>query len=546
MPRYLQRLKVRLSIKLAISSIVVTVLLVIISVALGYSLASANATINNFGRINVAIAASTRLSFALDQTINASQQLQSKDNPTAGDRVNYYAARKPLLEAQQQLAALYGASANPQWDELNTRLAALVVNLDHIADLAPTDVNRARDLWNTTAFDLANETKARASAFNTAIVDNANATRTNTQQQLLFATIILIGLVIVAVIVSILFGVLNNAVFVHPLRSIEYELERIADGDLTHQLKVDNRDELGDLVTTFNRTVSELRGLITELKHQTTDIEGASVQVSDISRQQLDSSQAQVQSLSAATQLIAELKSAAFDIDQSASAVATAASQALSSAAAGRQSISANLQSMQQIEGRVYDINTQVHTLSEGLAQVGRILELMNELADDSKMLSLNATIEAVGAGAQNRRFVAVAAELTRLSQRSKEATDEVRIIIESIFEAMTRSLHAAEEGLHEVARGTELSRKSELATNQIVNAVSNTANLANNILASTHQQRTASSQVATTIQSVNQVASTNLTASDIAASTASRLTLIASQLRDAAGNFEVNLGGHG
>ncbi len=541
MARYLQRLGIRLSVKLAISSIAVTSLLIIISVAIAFALASATGSINHFQILNQEIVYSTQLNFALNSAIDASQRLQQQDQPTVANRVDYYAARKPLTDAQSQLQKLTGLRADPQWQQLSGKIDELLVVLDQIATLAPTNVFKARDLWNVSAFDLGNDAKARASSFNTAILDESSHTRQDAQSGITLAASVLASLALVAVIVSILFGVLNNAVFVRPIRSIKYELERIAAGDLTHQLNVDNNDELGDLVRTFNRTVSELRGLITELKHQTGDIEGASVQVTAISRQQLAGSHEQVLALTSATQLVGEMKAAAALIDRNASSVASAARQALDSAAAGSESITANLVSMRQIEGKVYNINAEVKALNEGLTQVGRILELMDDLATDSELLSFNALIEASGAGPHSRRFAIVATELSSLAQRSKDATKEVQDIITSVQAAMRSSLDATQEGLREVARGTELSRRSEVATREIVSAVSHTVVLADSILNSTTKQHNASEQVASTIQAVNLVAANNLGTSDKAACTASRLTVIASQLRDAAGNFEVN-----
>ena len=541
MARYLQRLGIRLSVKLAISSIVVTSLLIVISVAIAFALASATGSINHFQTLNQEIVYSTQLNFALNSAIDSSQRLQQQDQPTVANRVDYYAARKPLTDAQSQLQKLAELRADPQWQQLSGKIDELLVVLDQIANLAPTNVIKARDLWNVSAFDLGNDAKARAATFNTAILDESSRTRQDAQAGITLAALVLASLALVAVIVSILFGVLNNAVFVRPIRNIKYELERIAAGDLTHQLNVDNNDELGDLVRTFNRTVSELRGLITELKHQTGDIEGASVQVTAISHQQLAGSHEQVLALTSATQLVGELKAAASLIDRNATSVASAARQALDSAAAGSESITANLVSMRQIEGKVYNINAEVKALNEGLTQVGRILELMDDLATDSELLSFNALIEASGSGPQSRRFAIVATELSSLAQRSKDATKEVQEIISSVQAAMRSSLDATQEGLREVARGTELSRRSEVATREIVDAVSHTVVLADSILSNTTKQHNASEQVASTIQAVNQVAATNLGTSDRAASTASRLTVIASQLRDAAGNFEVN-----
>lgn len=540
MARYLQRLSTRLSLKLAISSIVVTGLIIIISAILVITLVSANQATQRSAQTEQAIASSTKLAFALNNTIDASQRLQRLDQPSGSDLVDYYAARKPLLDAQHELQMLASTRPSADWDKLDANINQLTPVLDQIGNTGLTDVVKARDLWNTTAFDLSNQAKAEASAFNDAVLHDAADLRQSSATSQLLAAIVLVGLSLLAVLISILFGVLNNAVFVRPIRNIEYELKRIAAGDLTHQLRVENNDELGDLVRTFNQTVADLRGLITELKHQTGDIEGASAQVSAISSQQLVGSQQQVQALTNATSLIAELKDAAASIDGSAVMVATAARQALSSAATGSDSITANIRSMQQIQEKVININAHVQALNEGLTQVERILEIMDELTTDSKLLSLNALIEASGAGPHSRRFIVVANEMSNLAERSREATKEVQEIIASVQAAMRNSLDATTVGLQEVERSTELSRRSEVATRQIVDAVSHTARLADHIMSSTSRQHDASEQAATTIQAINQVAAANLNTSDKAASTASRLTVIATQLRDAAGSFEV------
>src|SRR5450759_2658198 len=100
MAQYPQRLGIRLSVKLAISSIAVTSLLIIISVAIDFALASATGSINHFQNLNQEIVYSTQLNFALNSAIDASQRLQQQDQPTVANRVDYYAARKPLTDAQ--------------------------------------------------------------------------------------------------------------------------------------------------------------------------------------------------------------------------------------------------------------------------------------------------------------------------------------------------------------------------------------------------------------------------------------------------------------
>src|SRR5215207_1204693 len=186
---------------------------------------------------------------------------------------------------------------------------------------------------------------------------------------------------------------------------------------------------------------------------------------------------------------------------------------------------------MERIRGRVQDVSTRVLNLGERSQQIGEIIDLINDLSDETHLLALNAAIEAAGAGEHGRRFAVVAAEVKSLANRALAAAKEVKGVIAEIQQATNAAVLAAEEGGKEVERGVELAHRAGQVMDSIVMVAERTAQSAAEIGLATAQQQSASEQVVETMRDIAEVARQTALGSRQMAESAATLTGIADRL---------------
>lgn len=226
-----------------------------------------------------------------------------------------------------------------------------------------------------------------------------------------------------------------------------------------------------------------------------------------------------------------ELGATARQIAVAAEQVAEAAGQTLENLSDGQAAVDASIQAMERIRGRMRDISERVLSLGESSQQIGEIIDLINDLSDETHLLALNAAIEAAGAGEHGRRFAVVAAEVKSLANRALAAAKEVKGVIAEVQKATNAAVLASEEGGKEVERGVELANRAGLVMDQIVMAAERTAQSASEISLATAQQQSASEQVVETMREVADVARQSATGARQMSDSAQMLTSIAERL---------------
>ncbi|HMC09002.1 MAG TPA: methyl-accepting chemotaxis protein, partial [Actinomycetota bacterium] len=160
---------------------------------------------------------------------------------------------------------------------------------------------------------------------------------------------------------------------------------------------------------------------------------------------------------------------------------------------------------MEQIRDRVQAIARDILTLSEQTQQIGEITATVNDLADQSNILALNASIEAAKAGEHGKGFAVVAAEVRNLAEQSKAATDQVRGILGDIQKATTGAVLATEHGTKVVEEGLVLTEQARVGIHSLAETIREAAQAAQQIAASAHQQSIGMDQIAEAMKEVNE-----------------------------------------
>ena len=248
-------------------------------------------------------------------------------------------------------------------------------------------------------------------------------------------TLMTLMIAVCAVLTGLLLMWLTATGVTRPINSVAQMLKDIAsgDGDLTQRLNYSKQDELGELVSWFNRFLDKLQPTIAQIKESITQARGTADQSSEIARQTSECMQVQFREIDQVATASNEMSATAQDVAHSASSAADAARGADQSAKEGMSIIEC---SSRDIAGLAEDVSkavAEVEALALSSEQIGSVLEVIRSIADQTNLLALNAAIEAARAGESGRGFAVVADEVRNLAKRTQDSVEESRLVIERI-----------------------------------------------------------------------------------------------------------------
>jgi methyl-accepting chemotaxis protein len=326
------------------------------------------------------------------------------------------------------------------------------------------------------------------------------------------------------------------------VESLSTALGQAARGDLSVHVEADEASQelLSRLATAFDDTLGNLRGLVGQIRTGGEQIVAAAHELLASAEQHAASATEQSSAVSQTTSTIEELAATAAQIAETSESVARYAAETLRHAEDGREAVNASVDAMDTIALRVEQIGGRALSLGEKGQEIGRILDVINDLADQTNLLALNAAIEAARAGENGRGFAVVAAEVRKLAERAQQSTGQISAIVAEIQAETSATIIASEEGSKEVRTGSALARGVVDALERISGMVDETTTAAKEISVATQQQRSASDQVVAAMTQVADVSRQYAVGSKQSAAAASELNNLAAELRLAIAQFKV------
>jgi len=251
---------------------------------------------------------------------------------------------------------------------------------------------------------------------------------------------------------------------------------------------------------------NSLSSLAQQIQDSSIEVASAADAVNQVASDLASGSSEQAASVVEITAAMEELARTASQIAESATRQAELASRAETSGEAGSEAVFEAVDGVEEVQKRISAIANRADTLGTRSKEIYRVLELINEIAQETHILSLNAAIEAVAAGAEGRRFSVVAEEVRHLAQRSQESVESVRGLLDEFSGSIRATIVATEEGSKEAGRVLERSRAAAAAIDELRQASGDTSRVARQISMATQQQNAASDEVVMTLREVSLV----------------------------------------
>ncbi len=320
-------------------------------------------------------------------------------------------------------------------------------------------------------------------------------------------------LLLLVVLVGVV-GVLQSNAIAKPLQVIAYHTLLMDEGDFTADLpeKKDLRkDEIGILWQTFARGTKRFREQIRMIKESSEVLVGSITQISTTATQLASSASETSTSITEVTATVEEVRQTSQMALEKAENVSRSAERTAKISQAGKAATENTMAGISRIKKEMNYIAESTVKLSEQMQRIGEIINTVTDIADQSNILAVNAAIEAAKAGEHGKGFAVVAQEVKSLAEQSKDATSQVRSILNDIQKATSAAVMATERGIKTVDEAVELSEQAGIAIDRLTHNVSESSAMALQITASTQQQLTGIDQLSTAMESISEATRQNL-----------------------------------
>ena len=313
---------------------------------------------------------------------------------------------------------------------------------------------------------------------------------------------------------------------------------KIAAGDLHVQVNPQSSQDL--LGNAFASMVTNLRSLTTEITEAVNVLGSASSEIVATTAQLAASSSETATAVTETTTTVEEVKQTAQVASQKAKSVAENAQKSAQISQAGRKSTDETVESMKRIHQQMSAIADSMVRLSEQTQAIGQIIAAVDDLAAQSNLLAVNAAIEAAKAGEQGKGFTVVAQEVKSLAEQSKQATAQVRTILSDIQKATSAAVMATEQGTKAVEAGVNQSAQAGASILALTSSVTESAQAATQIAASSQQQLIGVDQVASAMESIKQATAQNVASAKQMETSARNLNDVGRKLKQLIERYKV------
>ncbi|EPA9108008.1 methyl-accepting chemotaxis protein [Acinetobacter nosocomialis] len=317
------------------------------------------------------------------------------------------------------------------------------------------------------------------------------------------------------------------------------EIADLADGDLRSYATV-SEDFTGAIADSINFAIDQLRDLVSRIHETSQEIARYTQDTQNITNQLAEASEHQAQEIAGASTAMNEMALSIDQVSANASESAQVAQRSVYIASNGAQVVNRSIEGMDTIREQIQETSKRIKRLGESSQEIGNIVSLINDIADQTNILALNAAIQASMAGEAGRGFAVVADEVQRLAERSASATKQIETLVKTIQTDTNEAVISMEQTTTEVVRGANLAKDAGIALDEIQKVSGDLANLIASISDAAKLQSASASHIAATMTVVQEITSQTTTATFDTARSVSELANMSESLRESVTDFKL------
>lgn len=432
---------------------------------------------------------------------------------TTQEMMDDYAKKSAEIEAQiaglfEQLHAIADPELKQDLPAIQSKFTAYDELNDQVRELSRENGNhRAFTLSSTTGkklLDHADSLIAQIVTSNEKSMANDVAYNNAKYKATVFYTVITI---VSGIVLGVLIAWSIVSRIVKSVQRIQTQAAAIADGDLTgEEMPVTSSDEIGELTQAINRMSASLQNVLGEVAETSNEVASASTQIAASSEELSQGVEEQMQQVMQVSTAAEEMSQSIMEVSQKAAEASNFSQDSNQRAREGGEVVQHTVDGMREISDAVRAGSRSVEELGRRGEQIGEIVTVINDIADQTNLLALNAAIEAARAGEHGRGFAVVADEVRKLADRTVKATQEITDSIEAVQKETVQAVERMQVGTETVSKGVELASSAGTSLSEITGNIHNVADMIGCIAAAAEEQSAASEEISQSIQGITEI----------------------------------------
>jgi twitching motility protein PilJ len=317
------------------------------------------------------------------------------------------------------------------------------------------------------------------------------------------------------------------------------EMGTLAEGDLTVKATV-TEDITGAIADSVNFAVEALRSLVTTINETAVRVSSAAQETQATAKHLADAANQQAEQITSASAKINEMAVSIDQVSRNSADSAEVAQRSVQIASNGAQIVRQTISGMDSIREQIQETSKRIKRLGESSQEIGSIVELINDIAEQTNILALNAAIQAASAGEAGRGFAVVADEVQRLAERATGATKRIETLVQTIQSDTVEAVSSMEQTTTQVVNGARLAEDAGTALGEIEKVSTNLAGLIQGISNAARQQSAAATNISSTMSSIQQITAQTSVGANQTAESIGNLAQLAQELRRSVADFKL------
>ncbi|MBB5207248.1 methyl-accepting chemotaxis protein [Chiayiivirga flava] len=317
------------------------------------------------------------------------------------------------------------------------------------------------------------------------------------------------------------------------------EMGSLAEGDLTVRATV-TEDITGAIADSINFAVEALRSLVTTINETAVQVAAAAQETQATAMHLAEAAEHQAQQITSASAAINEIAVSIDEVSKNSAESADVAQRSVQIAAKGAEVVRQTIQGMDSIRDQIQETSKRIKRLGESSQEIGSIVELINDISEQTNILALNAAIQAASAGEAGRGFAVVADEVQRLAERASNATKRIETLVQTIQADTNEAVSSMEQTTAEVVAGARLAEDAGLALGEIETVSNDLADLIQNISEAARQQSAAATNISATMNVIQEITTQTSVGASQTAESIGNLAQLAADLRRSVADFKL------